>query len=189
MFASDADGSLNQVSYSLTGIGSELFSIDAGGVIRLAAAVDFEIQSNYSLTVRASSQDGSIAENTFAISIVDQDEFDVSAPVDSDLAANAVTENAIANTPVGIVVFASDADGSNNAVIYTLDDNAGGRFQIDAVTGLVTVAGPIDYEAAQELTIVVRATSQDGSSQTATFVIQVINESEGNDCRNRRHQR
>ncbi len=43
------------------------------------------------------------------------------------------------------------------------------------------MAGPIDYEAAQEHTIVVRATSQDGSSQTATFVIQVINESEGND--------
>ena len=36
---------------------------------------------------------------------------------------------------------ASDADATTNTITYTLDDDAGGRFAIDANTGVVTVAG------------------------------------------------
>ena len=59
-------------------------------------------------------------------------------------------ENATNGTPVGITAFANDADGTDT-VSYSLDDNAGGRFAIDATTGVVTVAGAIDREAAGQL--------------------------------------
>ena len=38
-----------------------------------------------------------------------------------------------------MTALASDADATNNAITYTLDDNAGGRFAIDGSTGVVTV--------------------------------------------------
>ena len=51
---------------------------------------------------------------------------------------------------VGVTAFADDADGTDT-VSYSLDDDAGGRFAIDANTGVVTVAGGIDREAAASL--------------------------------------
>lgn len=56
---------------------------------------------------------------------------------------------------------------------YTLDDNAGGRFAIDSVTGVVTVANGslLDYETATSHNITVRATSWDTSTTTLTFTI------------------
>ena len=71
-----------------------------------------------------------------------------------------------------MTAFADDADGTDT-VSYTLDDDAGGRFTIDANTGVVTVAGGIDREAAASYDITVRATSSDTSSTTRTFTIAV----------------
>ena len=63
-------------------------------------------------------------------------------------------------------------DGTDT-VSYSLDDDAGGRFTIDADTGVVTVAGGIDHETATSHNITVRATSTDTSSTTQTFTIGV----------------
>ena len=71
-----------------------------------------------------------------------------------------------------MTAFADDPDGSDT-VTYSLDDDAGGRFTIDANTGVVTVAGGIDREAAATYDITVRATSTDTSSTTRTFTIAV----------------
>ena len=49
----------------------------------------------------------------------------MSTPVDSDVAVNAVTENAATGTLVGVTAFASDADATNNTVTYSLTGNAG----------------------------------------------------------------
>ena len=48
--------------------------------------------------------------------------------------ADFVLENAAVGTAVGVTAFADDADGSDT-VTYSLDDDAGGRFTIDANTG------------------------------------------------------
>ena len=47
---------------------------------------------------------------------------------------------------VGVTGLATDADATDS-VTYSLSDNAGGRFAIDANTGVVTVNGALDYEA------------------------------------------
>ena len=97
---------------------------------------------------------------------------------DSDGAADTVAENAGIGTSVGITALASDADATNNTILYTLDDDAGGRFAIDGSTGLITVNAALDYETNTSHNVTVRATSSDGSSSTQGFTISVTDVSE-----------
>ena len=94
------------------------------------------------------------------------------AITDTDGTANAVDENASVGTVVGVTALATDPDGSDT-VSYTLSDDAGGLFAIDANTGVVTVAGAIDREAAASHDIEVTATSTDGSTSVQSFTIAV----------------
>ncbi len=72
-----------------------------------------------------------------------------------------------------MTAFSDDADGTDT-ITYSLDDNDGGRFAIDAVTGIVTVDGAIDREAdGASRSITVRATSTDASFQLRTFTIAI----------------
>jgi Ca2+-binding RTX toxin-like protein len=91
-----------------------------------------------------------------------------SAVSDINSAPNQVSEDAIAGMAVGITASASDADG--DSITYSLLDDAGGLFGINATSGVVTVAGALDYETAQSHQISVQAS--DGnltSSQTSPF--------------------
>ncbi len=69
---------------------------------------------------------------------------------------------------VAITALASDADATTNTITYSLDNDAGGRFAIDANTGIVSVADGtlLDYESATFHNITVRATSSDNSFTT-----------------------
>ena len=101
----------------------------------------------------------------FTINVTDVNEFDVGAVSDTDATADAVDENAIVGTTVGVTAYATDPDGTDNTVTYTLDDDAGGLFTIDANTGIVTVAGAIDCEAdGTSHNITIRATTSDDSA-------------------------
>ena len=93
---------------------------------------------------------------------------------DTDGTTNEVDENAVVGTTVGITAAAGDADATTNAITYSLQDNDGGRFAIDASTGVVTVAGAIDREAdGPTRNITVRATSADGSFTDQVFAISI----------------
>jgi Ca2+-binding RTX toxin-like protein len=65
-------------------------------------------------------------------------------------------------------------------VTYSLDNNAGGRFAIDAATGIVRVADGslLNYEAAGSHSILVRATSTDGSTSIQSYTISVTDQAE-----------
>ncbi len=181
--ASDTDLPAQTLSYSIIGgDDAALFSIDnVTGAVSFVAAPDYEVAADfdsnnvYDVIVRAADDAGGSDDQAFSVTIVDVDEFDIGAISDVDVAANAVIENASVGTTVGLTASASDADGSNNTVTYTLDDDAGGRFTIDGSTGVVTVADGtlLDREAAASHNITVRATSSDGSFSTAGMTINV----------------
>jgi RTX calcium-binding nonapeptide repeat (4 copies)/Cadherin domain len=174
-FASDADGS-DSVSYSLTDNAGGRFAIDAStGVVTVADAslLDYETATSHTISVQATSSDGSTQTQSFTVALSDDtSEFSVSAVSDTDATGNTVSESASNGDTVGIAAFASDADASDT-VTYSLTDDAGGRFAIDAATGVVTVADAslLDYETATSHTITVQATSSDGSTQTQAFTI------------------
>ncbi|MFM5192214.1 beta strand repeat-containing protein, partial [Aeromonas media] len=175
-FASDADATINTITYSLSGNPGGLFAIDpATGVVTVAAAIDREaLGASVNIEVTATSADGSSKAQTFTIAINDVDEFDVTTPTDTNAATNAVDENIAIGSLVGVTAFASDADATTNAVTYSLSGNPGGLFAIDPATGVVTVAAAIDREAlGASVNIEVTATSADGSSQAQTFTIAI----------------
>ncbi|AMV32103.1 Cadherin domain protein [Pirellula sp. SH-Sr6A] len=180
--AFDLDATTNTITYSLTSNPDGLFQIDSNtGIVTTATAINREVHgASRSITVQATSSDGSTATQSFHIAINDLDEFDVSTPVDTDVMANEVDENSASGTHVGITASSSDADATTNSVTYSLDDSAAGRFSIDAVTGVVTVANGslLNFEAATSHGIVVRATSVDGSCALQSYTIQLKDENE-----------
>ena len=176
-FASDADAT-DTVSYSLTDDAGGRFAINATtGVVTVADAslLDHETATSHNITVRATSTDGSTSDLVFAIGVSDDTtEFSVTAVSDTDAAADSVGESVANGTAVGVTAFASDADGSDT-ISYSLTDDAGGRFAINATTGVVTVADAslLDHETATSHNITVRATSTDGSTSDLVFAIGV----------------
>jgi hypothetical protein len=151
------------------------FTIDEDGKLLTAASFDFETQDRYLIRVRATDSQGDWTEKPLLISVLDENEFAIGPVSDEDWTPNEISENAAAG-PVGITAFASDADGSNNTVTYSLADDAGGLFTIQAETGVVSTTGPLDYETATSHTITVRAVSSDGSFRMADFTIDVIDD-------------
>ncbi len=177
-FASDADATTDAITYSLDDNAAGRFAIDANtGVVTVAdgTLLDREAAASHEITVRATSADGSFSQQSYTIAINDVDEFDVTAISDTNAAANAVNENAANGTVVGVTAFASDADATTDAITYSLDDNAAGRFAIDASSGVVTVADgtQLNREAAASHDITVRATSADGSYSQQSYTIAI----------------
>ena len=171
-FADDLDGT-DTVSYSLLNDASGRFAIDAStGIVTVAGAIDYETAASHTIRVQALSTDGSTSIRDFTIAVNDANEYATTAISDTDTAMERVNENAAIGTPVGVTAFADDLDGTDS-VSYSLTSDAGGRVAIDGVTGVVTVAGAIDYEATTTLAFTVQALSTDGSLTTRDFVIVV----------------
>ncbi|MCA1971595.1 MAG: tandem-95 repeat protein [Caenispirillum sp.] len=181
--ASDADIPAQTLTYGIAGgADADKFVIDATtGELGFVTAPDHEHPADadgdnvYEVIVRVT--DGSLSDEQFiAVTVANVNDNAVTPVVDADDAENHVRENAPSGTAVGVAAFARDAD-AGDTVTYSLDDDAGGRFRIDAVTGVVTVAdgSRLDYEAATAHTITVRATSSDGSFSTLSIDIRLEN--------------
>jgi Ca2+-binding RTX toxin-like protein len=180
--ATDSDLTNNTVTYSLVG-GTGEFAIDANtGIVSVAGNIDREAGATRTITVRATSSDGSMAEADFTIDVTDTDEFDVSVPLDANSVSDEVAEGAAIGTLVGVTAQATDADATNNGVTYGLVGDGAGNFSIDANTGVVTTAVVFDRETAPTQSFTVQATSADGSTELQTFTIDITNVNEAPDA-------
>jgi VCBS repeat-containing protein len=168
--SSDLDGT---VTYSLSDSAGGRFAIDAGtGVVTVAnaALLNYEDATSHNITVQAS--DGTAnSTQSFTIAVTN---VAPTAPADGNAAANTVSEGAVNGATVGITAASTDVHGGT--VTYSLSDNAGGRFTIDASTGVVTVANAalLNYEDATSHSITVQA-SDGTASSTQSFTIAVTN--------------
>ncbi|MEZ5658197.1 MAG: DUF4347 domain-containing protein [Burkholderiaceae bacterium] len=160
-----------------------LFSIDPNtGVVSFLSAPDFEAPADlnadniYLLTVAADDGAGGLDTQDIDFSVSNVNEGPVSPVTDADGSANAIAEGSPNGSTVGITASASEPDFTTDLVSYSLDDDAGGRFAIDPLTGIVTVANTalIDFETSVAHNITVRATSSDGSASTALYTVAVI---------------
>jgi hypothetical protein len=182
-FAQDLDGSSNLVTYSLWNTHAGRFVIDpVTGIITVAKGdlLNREAEASWAVTVLATSQDGSVSVREFLVELLDVIEFRVGPVFDVNSGPNRVLEHAPAGTPVGITALAVDPDATNNKVTYSLWNTRGGRFAIDPLTGVVTVADGtfLDREAHASWTITVLATSQDGSISVKDFTIELVDVNE-----------
>ncbi|MFO0817271.1 MAG: cadherin domain-containing protein [Pirellulales bacterium] len=173
-YSVDDDATNNSVVYSLDDDSNGQFAIDSQtGVVTVAGLIDREAGATRTVTIRATSADNSTVTQSYLITVNDVDEFDLTPLVDTALAANNVTENAVVGTTIGITAYTVDGDATNNSVVYSLDDDSNGQFAIDSQTGVVTVAGLIDREAGATRTVTIRATSADNSTVTQSYLITV----------------
>ncbi|HEY7228915.1 MAG TPA: cadherin domain-containing protein [Pseudolabrys sp.] len=168
----------DHLSYTLVNSADGRFAIDADtGVITVAdgGRLDFETAQTHDITVRATDQGGLSFDKTFTIKVTDVNE----GPRDETLIGDTVVENAPNGSVVG-TVMGIDPD-ANSVLTYALTNDAGGRFTIDASTGIITVADGtlLNFEAAQSHAISVLATDQHGLSFEKTFSIRVANTNEG----------
>ncbi|MBR1143456.1 cadherin domain-containing protein [Bradyrhizobium sp. AUGA SZCCT0431] len=175
-----ADPNGPATTYSLIGDTSAGgFTINATtGVVTIADAtkVDFETSGgSYSVTVQAANG-VSTTTQSFTIGVTD---VAPATPNDTNGAADTVLEGVANGTAVGITAASFDPNGP--ATTFSLTDSAGGRFAIDANTGIVTVANgaAIDFETApgNAYGITVQATSG-ALSSTQNFSIGVGNVNE-----------
>lgn len=172
--AGDADATNSGVTYSLADDDGGRFVIGpvGGEVLTSTTVIDREAGATRSITVRATSADGSFADSVFTIAVGDVDEFDVSAPVDTNGSINQVDATSVAGTLAGVTASAGDADATDNGVTYSL--LAGGSdFSIDSSTGVVTVAATFNSGGASTRVITVQAASADGSVAQSNFTINV----------------
>jgi VCBS repeat-containing protein len=168
--ATDADASFGPIAYSLSGTDAAAFNIDAAtGEVRLNASADYEARSAYAINVVAT-QGATATSRAVTVSVNDVNEFAVGALSFTSVAVNEVTSTGL----LAGTALAVDGDGTAT-VSYALLDNAGGRFVINATSGLISVANGVllDFEQLRSHTVTVRATSSDGSFSDGTTTITV----------------
>ncbi|MER9584907.1 RTX toxin [Mesorhizobium sp. M0276] len=169
--ATDPDAG-STVTYS---IDDSRFAINASsGVITRSAngTLDFETQPSINLTVTATSSDGSIANQSFSLAVLNSAEpVAFNTPADANAAANQVAQNAAAGTAVGITASATDPD-AGSTVTYSISDS---RFAINASSGVITRSstGMLNATSEPSINLTVTATSADGSADTHAFAVNV----------------
>jgi len=135
--------------------------------VRNAALLNHEAAGTHSVTVRATNTAGTSAVRTFTITVLDVNE----APVGLALSRNHVMEQCAPGTLVGLI-SATDPDRGER-LTYRLDDDAGGRFQINGNRLEVRDGSLLDAEAATSHDVVLRVTDAGGLSLARMFTINV----------------
>ena len=135
--ATDGDAT-DTITYSLDDDAGGRFAINATtGVVTVAnnTLLDYETTTSHNITVRATSSDTSTNTAGFTINLTDDNtEFSISAVSDSNAAGNSVSESPPPTVSVvGVTALATDGDVTDT-ITYSLDDDAGGRFAINAST-------------------------------------------------------
>ncbi|WP_439341614.1 putative Ig domain-containing protein [Vacuolonema iberomarrocanum] len=121
-------------------------------------------------------QKNSQSRVTFKLSGYQASSQPLNPPTGIDLSANQVIENSGGGTVIG-QLSTDDPDGEDSHV-YTLLDDAGGRFEIVDDRLQVNANATLDFEAQTRHTILVRSTDASDLSITETFTIEVLNQNE-----------
>ena len=172
--ATDPDG--DRLAYSLVVDADGRFAIDSvSGVLRVAEGAQLDHETAGSHLVRVLAVDGRGLESLrdFTIAVIDVNEAPTTL-VDIDDNANSVSEDAAAGAAIGITALAADPDGDD--LVFSLTDDAGGRFAVDPTTGIVTVAvaGLFDSEVVAAHDITIRAEDAGGLAVETMFTIAVV---------------
>ena len=154
--SSVTDPEAGSITYSLSGTGSENFSVSSDGTVTLASALDYETATAYEITLTASDGDNLVSE-TLTINVGDINE----APsLTSTLAAESFAENVATGTTVAT---STASDPESSTITYSLSGTGSDNFSVDA-NGNVTVASSLDYETTTSYSLTI--TASDGANST-----------------------
>jgi len=138
-----------------------------------SAALDFETNPSFSLTVQVTDDGSPALSGTAAVTIHIAD---TSEPPVVNPATFTVAENSPNGTAVGTVTF-TDGDTGQTHTFSILSGNTGGTFAINPSTGAITVANSaaLDFETTPVFSLTVQVMDSGSQSGTATITINVGN--------------
>lgn len=175
--ATDPDSGPNSyVEYALLSPAGSTFSIGTiDAEVRLTGELDREAISNYTLTVLATDKGQPALSSSAEVMVVVLDINDNSPAFAQALYRVEVGEDTLTGTDV-VQVCAADADeGTNGQVRYGIvGGNADQAFRIDSVTGVVTVAKPLDREKTPTYLLTVQAADRGSTPRTDTSTVSIV---------------
>ncbi len=174
----DDTGANGEILYSITaGDPGSLFYIDpTTGIVSLQGDLDRETQDVHTLTIVATDQadPGSemSATGTLSVTVLDYNDNAPDCP-DTVYAAD-TAEDSAAGTAV-VTVACTDIDlGDNQVIDYSIaSGDPLSQFAIDATTGDITVAAPLDYETTILYQLVILAEDRGAGATQLTGTTQV----------------
>uniref|UniRef100_A0A8D0FG95 Protocadherin Fat 4 n=1 Tax=Strix occidentalis caurina TaxID=311401 RepID=A0A8D0FG95_STROC len=175
--ATDPDSGPNSyIEYSLLRPLGNKFSIGTiDGEVRLTGELDRETVSNYTLTVIATDKGQPSLSSSTDVVVIVLDINDNNPLFAQKLYKVEVGEDTLTGTDL-IQVFATDGDeGTNGQVRYAIvSGDANNEFRIDSVTGVITVAKPLDREKKPSYTLTVQSADRGSSPRTDTTTVSII---------------
>ncbi|XP_041474294.1 protocadherin Fat 1-like isoform X3 [Lytechinus variegatus] len=183
--ASDADiGSNAEITFSLEGEGSELFTIEKDqdqntGTVRTSGTLDYEAQQFYRFQVIASDGGGLSCSSDISIGLLDVND---NPPAFSQLIYNvSVSENTTVNTLLTRVqAIDPDKDANRRHRFSISDGNSEGTFSLDDESGILTLIQPLDRELRSHynLTLGVTDILQASLTTSAQLIVNVLDEND-----------
>ena len=145
------------------------------GCITVCQLLDFEAETNYTFTVVLTDNAPPFFSVNDTITILIENENDHTPVITSPNVANVVEEETGA---VVIQVTAEDIDAPPyNSILFSLTDDAGGLFEINSITGVVTTTAALNRESIPSYGVVVQVSDGDLSSeQNLTIFLVDIND-------------
>ncbi len=181
--AVDADAPAQALTYAIVGgADAGAFTIDAAsGNLALRAAPDFEAAADadadnvYQVAIGVSDGQGGVSTQMLNVAVLGVNE----APGAITPVVASVAEGATAGTLVA-VVSAFDPD-AGEVLRFSLVSDGGGRFVVDATSGVLTVApgAALDFEAQTSHTLVLRVTDAQGLTSEQAIVVSLQDVAEG----------
>lgn len=125
-----------------------------------------------SFTIVVEDGNGGLAEQVVAVSIAPVND----APTDLAISATSIAENAAAGTVIG-PLSAVDVDAGDSHV-FSLSDDAGGRFVIVNNEIVLAAGASLDFETAPSHEITIEVTDSGGLTHSEVVTIEVVNTTE-----------
>ncbi|EDO46189.1 predicted protein, partial [Nematostella vectensis] len=150
------EGSNGAITLSLSGEGSDNFTIDSTGFVLSKTPLDYETTAAYQLTVTARDGGSPSKSATAQVKITIINVNDNVPSFVSPAQVTSIPEDVAINTHV-VKLNATDSDGTP-LTFDIVEGNAGSSFKIDQSSGLISVAKRLDRETTANYTLVVRAT-------------------------------
>uniref|UniRef100_A0A8C5S868 Cadherin domain-containing protein n=1 Tax=Laticauda laticaudata TaxID=8630 RepID=A0A8C5S868_LATLA len=175
--ATDPDSGPNSyIEYNLLNPSGNKFSIGTiDGEVRLIGELDRETVSNYTLTIIATDKGQPFLSSSTDIVAIILDINDNNPLFAKKLYKVEIAENTLTGTDI-VQVFATDNDESSNGQVrYTIiSGNTNSDFRIDSVTGVITIAKPLDREKIAAYSLTVQSTDRGSSPRIDTTIVNIF---------------
>ena len=188
--AETVDASVTSTSYALTtGQDGDLFDIDSNGHVtfKTATTPDFEGKERYRFTVEATTRDaeGNAQTATQLVTLPVTNVYDAPVTITTADSASPALENQAygtnPNNSANVFYYATasfdatTSQGTDNAITWSIDDRDDGDLFAINSDGRVTFKAntTLDYEAKHQYVIHVRATDEEGATDSQRVRISV----------------